>query len=454
MMKRIGRRGVHGGIPAGRHPATAGPLRIYYFLFLFVLLLLLSSLPAQALYGDTEGPWGLDASFRFIAAGVDYSQLPAFYRPADSDEIVQGLWRFALAGRPFSRFSYEVHVVQHAELNTAADRAMTTRDDTRYQALDGTWNQDDRGDFTAGLYLDWALVKFSSGLGDLTVGRQPITFGKAYFWNPMDVFHPFGPEQLDRDYKPGVDAIRWDIPLGAFSGANLIYAAGPRLPRNPDPGRDRFFDASWYGSSLLVRGFGTIQGWDLALQGGKIYGGYQFGAGAVGEIGPIEVRLEGARFWYEGGERLPFPLLGRLLESHLEAVAGVGHRFESSLIFEFEYLFNGAGDTDHLTASLYRLGRGVSLHAGRHLAGFMVSYELLPIVVGQAVWIYSLSDHSSLIQPSLTISLSDEADVQLSATFFLGDRPTMTNGFFPTIDPGSEFGSQPNIYLVEFKIYF
>ena len=64
------------------------------------------------------------------------------------------------------------------------------------------------------------------GWGDLTAGRQAITFGKAYFWNPLDVFFPFDSSQIDREYKPGVDALRIDVPLGAFSGLNLVGAAG------------------------------------------------------------------------------------------------------------------------------------------------------------------------------------------------------------------------------------
>jgi len=439
----------------GRRPGHS-PFIIHHssLIIYFLLLLLIPASPARALYGNTDGPIGLDGSFRLIAAAADYSLLPAFYRPADADEVVQGLLRLTASGRPRPWLGYEVHAVQSLEKNTAAGRPGAVRADTRYQALDGTWDQDDRGEFTAGLTLDRALAKFSCGLGDLTLGRQPITLGKAYFWNPLDVYHPFNPEQLDRDYKPGVDAVRWDIPLGPFSGLNLLYVFGPTLPRNPDPGQDRFFETSWYGSSLLVRGFATVRGWDLAAQAGKVYGGYQLGVGTVGEVGPIEVRLEAARFWYEAGERLPFPLKGDLLESHVEAVAGIGHRFESSLTFEFEYLFNGAGDPEDLAASFYRLSRGAILHAGRHLAGFMVSYELLPIVTGQVVWIYSFSDRSSLVQPSLKVSLSNEAELLLSATFALGDRPTLTSGFFPMPEPRSEFGSQPNAYLAEFKIYF
>ena len=42
----------------------------------------------------------------------------------------------------------------------------------------------------------------------LTIGRQAVSFGKAHFWNPLDVFLAFDPFQFDRDYKPGVDAQR------------------------------------------------------------------------------------------------------------------------------------------------------------------------------------------------------------------------------------------------------
>jgi len=144
---------------------------------------------------------------------------------------------------------------------------------TRYRAFDASWNFiDGEKDTFGNLWLDRFNLKLALPRADLIIGRQAITFGKAYFWNPLDLYLPFDPAQFDRDYKAGVDALRLDIPLGPFSGLNLIYVLGRELDINNQYVQDGNVSASWFGSSLLLRGFTHADGWDLAVQGSKVYG--------------------------------------------------------------------------------------------------------------------------------------------------------------------------------------
>jgi len=89
---------------------------------------------------------------------------------------------------------------------------------------------------------------------------------------------------------------------------------------------------------------------------------------------------------------------------------------------------------------------------GEHLLGVVATYEILPILNGSLAWIFSFSDQSSLIQPGLALSISDEAEFLFGAMIGLGARP---KGSTPlTLDLKSEFGTYPNIYYMEFKFYF
>jgi len=407
-----------------------------------------------ALAGDTDGVFGVDGRLRTFGGLVDYSKLPSFLKDQDTESLFQTSLRLMADGRAWKRLSYEVHVVQTLNLASAsAGGLFLDSGSNRYQALDGTWEQYNEGDISANLALDRFNVKLSFPWADLTVGRQAITFGKAYFWNPLDVFLPFAAEQYERDYKTGVDAVRLDLPIGNFSGVSLIGVLGREIALS---GRfvneHESWDSSWYGSALLFRAYTNVADWDLAIQSGKIYGGYQLGGGAVGEIGLLEFRFEAAYFTPEGeSASLPFPFQGQLLEDHWAAVLGVGHRFENTLTLEFEYLYNGAGDSDNLEASLLRLAQGSTLHMGTHLTGALVSYDIIPILNVQAVWIYSFSDQSSLLQPVFTLSLSDEAELLFGASFSVGSRP-FKEGFIPRLQ--SEFGSYPDIYFIELKYYF
>jgi hypothetical protein len=350
---------------------------------------------------------------------------------------------------------YEVHLVQEFSYTTD-DRDFSLfalPDARRYKVLDLTWNQQDGKHTAATMYPDRFNLKWTNPSFDLTLGRQAITFGKAYFWNPMDVFLPFDPEQLDRDYKEGVDAARLDIPLGNFSGLNLISALGRRIPGPSDPGDDKkTIAADWYGSSLLARFFTTIGDFDLACQLGKIYGGYQLGAGLSGEYRLLELRLEGAYFEAVDSAPLPRPYWEDLFVDHFTFVAGLGRTFPNSFVFEIEYLYNGAGDPESLEASLIRVGYGSSLHLSKHLLGVLLKYDLIPIVVAQCVCLYSFSDGSSLMQPSVDISLSDETALILSATLGFGERPEKDPFMLPRLK--SEFGTYPDTYFAELKWYF
>ena len=86
------------------------------------------------------------------------------------------------------------------------------------------------------------------------------------------------------------------------------------------------------------------------------------------------------------------------------------------------------------------------------LLGLMLSYDILPIFIARFGLIYSFSDRSSQIQPSFFFSLSDEADLVVSATINYGKSPYLYQGSVSRLK--SEFGSFPDILLVEFKYYF
>ncbi len=428
-------------------------------MLLSLALLLLFLKNTSALMGDSDEAFGLDADLRSIAAGFEnYIFDPFFGEDNGADGLSQTLLRIIAAGHPDDRVAYEAHAVHSYNVSTSNSSTVVfpfslTGGDTRYRALDISRDWLEEDDVSASLWMDRFNVRYSYSKADITIGRQAITFGKAYFWNPLDIFLPFDPSQFDRDYKAGADALRIDIPFGNFSGINLIGALGRELDvlGNYVHG-EKTWDTSWYGAAVLTRFFTTLRGWDLALQGGKIYGGYQLGGGVVGEAGTLEVRGEATYLFAEESPPLPSPFRGDLVEDHFTAVLGLGHRFENSLTLESEYLYNGSGDPDNRDEALLRLASGGSLHLGKHLCGVMASYEILPILLGQASWLYSFSDQSSQIQTGLIYSAADEVDVQLGALINTGDRPRGTSILDTHIK--SEFGTFPNIYFLEFKIFF
>lgn len=406
-----------------------------------VAMLVLAASPAAAIVGDRMEAIGLDGSLRTITGASYNYDYPIFQDR--SDGFSQSILRLELGGEPTGWLKYEVHGLQDLNLTTTGELfggdIFGTGTSSRYRAWDGEWAWGEEPKVQARLWIDRLNLKFMAPWFDVTIGRQAITFGKAYFWNPLDVFLAFNPRSFDRDYKPGVDALRIDIPIGDFSGINLVGVAGRK-----DDSDD--FGASWHGSALLARAYTTLWDWDFSVQGGKIFGGYQVGAAASGEFGPLAVRAEGAYFFAMESDYLP---------DHFTGVLGVGHNFEFDLNIQAEYLYNGAGDTDDWNNSLQRVAAGRSYHLGEHVFGLVVDYQFIPILRGSLAWIFSLSDYSSLIQPGLALSISDEADFLVGAMIALGARPTnQAIGLTNLLGIESEFGTYPNFYYMEFKFYF
>lgn len=51
--------------------------------------------------------------------------------------------------------------------------------------------------------LDRLFVSLKLSWGDIMAGRQAVTWGNGMIFNPMDLFNPFSPSDILRDYKMG-----------------------------------------------------------------------------------------------------------------------------------------------------------------------------------------------------------------------------------------------------------
>ena len=443
-----------------------------------IVIIVLAALPLHAFWTVEGDGYKADTggSIRTTGAGIrNYDDPGIFGNDNDYDSTTQTLLRLTSKGSLTSSLSFEIHLVQEFFTSTAQTgvlmpgSAATSPIPQRYRITESSWDWAEDDDFRASLEADRFYVQYSQGATDLTVGRQAINFSQAYFWNPLDIFLAFDPEAFDRDYKAGVDAVRADIELGSFSGLTFVAALGRELRVDTTPASimvstESFVDESWYGSALMGRFSTNYLDWDLSIQAGKVYGGYTMGAGFTGEIHGMGIRAEAAHLIASGHSTAgivdanPPDYLRQvdLVEDHFIVVAGVDYRFENSTYCNMELLFNGAGDSSDLKASLLRSATGQSVSLGEYLAGLQLSYDFHPLLTGQAVWIYSFSDASSLVSPTLTYSVSDEADFICGATMGFGERPSSMQ-VMPGLNipvPESEYGTYPDVFFMEFKFYF
>ena len=427
-----------------------------------LLALLFCWRAAHAITELGDGLFTLDGSLRTTSVATQNYQQPLVWgRDNAADGQTDMSLRLVASGRQRAVLGWEVHVVQRLTLNTAASAALGSAPATSnpllasattvpYRALDTRWEWARAGDVNAWAYLDRASAKLACDFADITIGRQAITFGKAYFWNPLDVFVPFGSTQFDRDYKSGVDAVRVDAPLGDFSGVSLV--AVPGLAETVVTSTATADRDLWYRSALLARAFANIGEWDVAAQAGKILGGHQFGGGAVGELGVVQVRAEAVWFVTQDNSSSGGFSTAPAVADHLSAVAGIGRSLaQGDVQLQTEYFYNGAARG--LRRERFALvATGRLMHVNRHVVGTVATYRLHHLLNGSLALLWGAEDTSWLLQPGFVYSAAAEVDVVAGAIVAGGRRPRGT----AIADFGfrSEFGTYPNFYYIETKAFF
>ena len=426
---------------------------------------------ALALAATGARAWSVEGTAGALDLGGSVRTLPALAQQPHGDPewgvFDQTLARLTAQARWRDLLVFELHAVEAVTLTSggaAGSGTLLSGAATRYRALGLRWEQTSGARGAAALELDRLSLKLRLPFADLTVGRQPINFSKSLFWNPLDVFLPFDPRVFDRDYKPGVDAAHLLVPLGESSGVELVGALGRTLAPDAKAGavavQGGFAASSSEGAALVARAFTTLGRFDLALQGGKVYGGWMIGAGASGEALGLGLHAEAAALRADPSEKTTLLPDGNgsfrsalLVQSSLSASLGADRRFDNGLVVGLELFHNGgAAPADPLLAAAQE-ATGQVTNLSRDLGALLLKKKLTPLLSAKLAALLSLSDRSALFAPQLTWSLSDEAELLAGAQLGLGSRPGRDPVFgFPV--PRSEFGTAPNLVWVEAKVYF
>jgi len=309
------------------------------------------------------------------------------------------------------------------------------------EAVDLRWDLDGGEGLAWTARPDWLLVEGRMPHLTLTLGRQPITFGHALLFTPLDLVAPFHPAVLDQEYKPGVDAARLDAYAGTSTHLSAVAA----------------YAGSWDldGLVLCATGQTTVGVWDLGLLAGAVHGDLVAGLTTTGSLGPIGL-------WAEGTLTVPTDDEDPFVRAVVGGEARPGDRW--FLAAEAYVQTNGASDPgDYLEQSSgARYARGEVWEMGRYYAGLSGSYELSPIVQISAFALANLADPSAMVGPALSWSVSDEASVHGGAYVGLGQRPGdidlsalgASDDLYSAIPVNSEFGLVPVVGFVSLSTAF
>jgi hypothetical protein len=258
----------------------------------------------------------------------------------------------------------------------------------------------------------------------------------VYFWPSLDLFAPFSPRRVDRDYKPGIDAIRATIPLGAFSEVEVIGAIlGPSLSRDGTLG------------ALTRFKLGSL---DWGLMGGKFH--RDTVAGSFLTADAWGTGLRGEVSWTQSGD--PEDRV-RDRRTFWRAAAGVDRQLTPTVSVTAEFSFNGYGAnqaSDYLDRSTAdRVLRGEINALGRFYTGVSGVWSFHPLGTLTNTLLINLQDPSTLWVPSFHWSTSNNSDVLAGAQIGIGTG-LQSSGMGPV--PQSEYGLVPNTLFAAIRVYF
>ena len=255
-------------------------------------------------------------------------------------------------------------------------------------------------------FLDNAYIKLSFKSFDLTVGKQQISLGTGYVWNPTDVFNI--KELFDPAYEqPGHNALRLDVPLGSRYTLTTLFSP----------------EDTWKNSAKLIQIKGRISHFDYSLTGiEKVWRFHDYtqfdfvdmnflelpgkrkllGASTAGELLGLGVWAEYAYNWMENSE------------DFYELVVGTDYTFNFQTYMMVEYYRNALGKTDYEQYNLNDWMRMIALEQkaiSRDQIYVFFQHPATDLLSVGISTIYSISDNSFALVPTLNYSLSDNVEV-------------------------------------------
>jgi len=295
------------------------------------------------------------------------------------------------------------------------------------------WDLVDCENLNVGFGLDRLNLQFDLNKVRITVGRQAVTWGASYFWPALDLFGPFAPQQIDREYKSGVDIVRMVVALGPFSELEVLGGVlGPSAKRDGSVG------------ALLRWNVGSA---DLGFMGGRFHRDNVLGTFITADVRGTGLR--GELSWTDSGD--PLDTL-RHREQFWRGTVGLDRQVTPSLTMNLETAWNGYGTCD---PSKYlaliqadRYSRGEVSGLGKLYTGGGLTWLAQPLLTVVNSVLVNLSDGSVLWVPTLQWSAGDNLDVVAGGQVGLG--PELS----PDGEIESEYGLVPVSIFGSMRLYF
>ena len=254
------------------------------------------------------------------------------------------------------------------------------------------------------LYLDNLFAKHYLKSLDITLGKQQLSFGSGYAFNPTDIFNK--KEISDPQYEQaGVNAIRADIPLGEQSISTFVYSYDEDFDKSTKMvslkrNIDRFDVELFFGDKQLSRGKREV-----------------FGFSTVGQVFDFGVFNETA--------------FNNTKEDFWEITTGIDYTFDGGLFLLAEWFFASYGTSGDYTKTewiSYLASDTKSLT--KHQIFVLGNYPIADLITLESSFALAPADPSVALFPAVNYSFSENIDILLKASASFGKTNSQYSGSF------------------------
>ena len=243
--------------------------------------------------------------------------------------------------------------------------------------------------------FDRLFITYDTTNTSTKFGRQAITWGNGLVYNVMDIFNPFSPSSIDKEYKAGDDMLYIQHLDNTGNDWQFIY-----LPR-----RDSHSDINETESSLAAKYHLLLLESDLDILFAYHYDSHILGAGFSHPIGESLWRLD-ITVTETADNKKTTSLVSNIDYSWTA--------FNKNFYGFIEFYHNGFGNTDSITPTNYnlndRISRGEIFTYYKNYFSTGVRIELHPLLTLSPTLIHEPDNKTS----SIVINLSYDWTQHLS----------------------------------------
>jgi len=306
-------------------------------------------------------------------------------------------------------------------------------DDRRWWNLTYSFGDHDKTAFVH--RLDRLSVGYTTTNSAWRFGRQAISWGNGMVFTPMDVFNPFDPAAVDKEYKTGDDMLYGQY---LFNSGNDLQGVAivRRDPRTGDVEKDQ--------SSLALKYHGFLGMNEIDLLAAEHFGDQILGFGGITNIGGAVWR--GDLTWTHTD-----------LDRIFSAVTSLSYSWNwggKNISGLLEYYYGGFGQKNgaYFTLELLqnpdllrRLERGELFTLARNYVAASATVEMTPLLILIPNFFLNLEDPSALAQ--LVVQYDWKQNVQLLAALNVPVGPDGTEyGGIDAPVEGLYFSTGPGLF--------